>query len=66
MLSFIWCSANHHAPVRRDVEWDGRGYVGTCRHCGAAIYRHKHHDWRAKTEGWAERRSVESPTNQRR
>jgi hypothetical protein len=66
LFSPIWCVANHHDPVRREAEWDGRGYIGTCRHCGAAIYRHKHRDWRAQSEGWAERRDAEAPRIQRR
>lgn len=61
LLSFIWCQTNRHDPLRRDVKWDGRGYVGTCRHCGAPIYRHKHHDWRKRLEGWeAQRESARS------
>jgi hypothetical protein len=52
VFAFIWCQANQHVPHRRDVEWDGIGYVGTCRHCNTPIYRHKHRDWRRRIEGW--------------
>jgi len=56
VFTFIWCQNNHHHPLRREVEWDGRGYVGTCRHCNTPIYRHKHHDWRKRLEGWEAQR----------
>jgi len=41
---------DRHAPKRRDVEWDGLTYVGTCRHCGAPVERHGHHDWRKRKD----------------
>ncbi|PLK24106.1 hypothetical protein C0V72_05900 [Porphyrobacter sp. TH134] len=46
LLSFVGCWLNHHKPDRRKVEWDGRGYVGHCRHCGVAIERHSRRNWR--------------------
>jgi hypothetical protein len=58
VFSFFGCLTNQHDPTRRDVTWDGRGYIGTCRHCGAPIYRHKHHDWRKRTAEWEAHRSI--------
>jgi hypothetical protein len=45
-LSNVGCMIGRHQPLRRGVVWDGRVYVGECRHCGAPIIRHGHHDWR--------------------
>ncbi|MFN4241272.1 MAG: hypothetical protein ACK4E5_11605 [Erythrobacter cryptus] len=49
-LSFVGCAINRHRPVRRAVEWDGRAYIGRCRHCGAPIARHGRRDWRRRPE----------------
>ena len=46
VFSFVGCFANSHAPLRRDVSWDGRSFVGHCRHCGAPILRISHRNWR--------------------
>jgi hypothetical protein len=54
VLSAIACLLNQHDPVRRDVTWNGRTYVGQCRHCGTPIERHGRRNWRkrkATTEG---------------
>jgi len=56
VFSFIWCQTNNHDPHRRDVEWNGMGYVGTCRHCETPIYRHKRRDWRKRGHGWESQR----------
>ena len=47
-ISFVGCLIGRHQPLRRDVAWDGRAYVGTCRHCAATIIRHGHNDWRKR------------------
>ena len=47
-LSRIACLLNQHQPVRRDVIWDGRNYVGACRHCGLPIERLGHRRWRRR------------------
>ncbi len=39
VLSSLACLVDHHEPLRRKVEWDGRHYVGQCRNCDAAITR---------------------------
>jgi hypothetical protein len=48
VFSMIGCLFNRHKPLRRDVEWDGRAYVGTCRNCGAPIQRHGKRKWRKR------------------
>jgi hypothetical protein len=48
VFSIFGCLFGRHQPVRRDAVWDGRTYVGTCRHCGKAIERHGRHDWRKR------------------
>lgn len=48
VFSPIGCFLNRHQPRRRDVEWDGRTYIGQCRHCGALIERHGRRDWRKR------------------
>jgi hypothetical protein len=48
VFAFAGCLFNHHDPLRRDVEWDGRTYVGHCRHCGAPIERHGRRNWRRR------------------
>jgi len=37
-----------HEPKRRAVEWDGRSYIGNCRHCGAEIERVAHRNWKER------------------
>jgi hypothetical protein len=50
VFAFIGCRLNRHKPLRRDVTWDGRAYIGQCRHCGAPIERRGHRKWhRRKT-----------------
>ena len=49
-LSKINCMLGRHEPQRRDVRWDGRTYVGHCKHCGAPIERIRHRRWRERTE----------------
>jgi hypothetical protein len=39
------CWFNRHHPDRDDVAWDGYNYVGTCRHCTAAIRRREKRRW---------------------
>jgi hypothetical protein len=39
------CWFNRHSPVRRTAQWNGKTYVGVCRHCGASIRRRAHRDW---------------------
>jgi hypothetical protein len=46
----IGCLFNRHDPVRRDVTWDGRHYVGRCRHCGVPIVRYKRRTWHKREE----------------
>ena len=46
VFSFIGCLLNQHQPLRRDVVWDGRAFVGQCRRCGAPIHRHGRRNWR--------------------
>jgi hypothetical protein len=42
------CKLNQHQPVRRDVTWNGRAYVGVCRHCDAPIERIGRRRWRRR------------------
>jgi hypothetical protein len=51
---------NHHKPKRREVAWDGRTYVGQCRHCGIAIERQRRGIW-CKREDEAHKQS-DAPT----
>jgi hypothetical protein len=60
VLSAISCLLNHHEPVRRDVTWSGRAYVGECCHCGAAIERHGRRNWR-KRKPTAEQTDAPTP-----
>jgi len=46
--SSLACSLGRHEPMRRGVEWDGRHYVGECKHCGKAIERVAHRHWRER------------------
>jgi hypothetical protein len=39
------CWFNRHEPDREAVVWDGYHYVGTCRHCTAAIRRRVKKRW---------------------
>ena len=43
------CLLNQHKPIRRDVTWDGRTYVGLCKGCGAPIHRIGRQRWRKGT-----------------
>ncbi len=45
-LSIPLCLFNRHRPKHGSVTWDGRGYVGTCRHCGGNIIRQRRRLWR--------------------
>jgi hypothetical protein len=47
-ISLIGCAVDRHRPIRRKVAWDGKHYVGHCRHCGAEIIRVAHHKWRKR------------------
>ena len=47
LLSPVTCLIGRHAPKRREVEWDGRNYVGKCKHCSKPIERVSHRNWRA-------------------
>ncbi|QFT76630.1 hypothetical protein [Erythrobacter sp. THAF29] len=47
ILSLANCLIGHHKPIRSNVHWKGKRLVGECRHCGAAIHRVDHGDWRA-------------------
>jgi hypothetical protein len=49
-MSFIGCAMDKHQPLRRDVKWDGKHYVGHCRHCHDPIVRIAHHKWRKREE----------------
>lgn len=42
----VSCMFNRHEPDRANVVSDGFGYSGTCVHCGAAIRRKSHRQWR--------------------
>jgi hypothetical protein len=39
------CLLNRHQVDRSRVRWDGRSFVGTCRHCGARVRRKEHKLW---------------------
>lgn len=47
-LSPIACMMGRHDPKRREVEWDGRNFVGKCRHCDKPIERVTHRNWRER------------------
>jgi hypothetical protein len=49
-ISFFGCAMDRHAPLRREVSWDGRHYVGHCRYCQEPILRIAHHKWRKHAE----------------
>jgi hypothetical protein len=42
------CLLNQHQPLRRDVVWNGRAYVGVCRRCEAPIERRGRRRWRKR------------------
>lgn len=42
------CRLDSHRPVRREVQWNGESYVGTCISCEAPIYRRAHGVWRRR------------------
>ncbi|WP_162627589.1 hypothetical protein [Erythrobacter sp. KY5] len=46
VIASINCLRGSHEPLRRDVEWNGKCYVGACRHCGKPIERKSHRKWR--------------------
>jgi hypothetical protein len=48
LFSFLGCMINRHSPLRREVEWNGRAYVGACRYCGTPIERHGRRNWRKR------------------
>jgi len=50
VFSFFGCRIDRHQPARREVTWDGRHYVGTCRHCGEPIQRRGHRNWRKRDD----------------
>ncbi len=50
IVSSIACLLNWHKPVRREVVWNGRVYVGECRHCGAPIQRLGRRVWRRRRD----------------
>jgi hypothetical protein len=43
------CLLNQHQPVRRNVTWDGRSYVGVCRQCETPIERRGRRRWRKRS-----------------
>jgi len=61
-FSFIACLLNQHAPVRRDVTWNGRAYIGHCRHCGAAIKRSARRSWRKRKNLSGEQYDIPTPS----
>jgi len=48
-LSPITCLLGRHDPLRRYVKWNGRAYVGECRHCRTPIERIAPKQWREST-----------------
>lgn len=62
VFSFIGCLLNHHDPVRRDVIWSGRAYIGTCRNCDAPIQRHGRRNWRKRNTSASGQRGAPTPT----
>ena len=53
LMSPIACMMGRHEPERRKVEWNGREYVGNCKHCGKEIERVSHKNWRERPAGAA-------------
>ncbi|WDA42557.1 hypothetical protein [Erythrobacter sp. BLCC-B19] len=62
LLSSIACGLNQHQPLRRDVTWNGRAYVGNCRHCGVPIERHGHRNWRKRGSAADGQHGAPTPT----
>ncbi|NCP14475.1 MAG: hypothetical protein GW858_09970 [Sphingomonadales bacterium] len=62
IFSIIGCALNLHQPNRRDVKWDGRAYVGRCRHCDAPIERLSRRKWRKRDAAPRERRGENGET----
>jgi len=62
VISFVGCLLNHHEPLRRNVTWSGRAYIGECRHCGAPIKRHGRRNWRKRLTADDEQRGEPTPT----
>ena len=50
IMSPIACLLNWHEPVRREVVWNGRAYVGECRHCNTPIQRLGRRVWRRRRD----------------
>jgi hypothetical protein len=48
IFSPVSCLAGRHKPLRRNVEWDGRNYIGKCRYCDKEIERVAHRNWRSR------------------
>ena len=48
VMSSFACLLNQHRPIRRDVIWDGRTYIGVCRYCDAPIERLARRRWRRR------------------
>ncbi|WP_073973848.1 hypothetical protein [Erythrobacter donghaensis] len=46
----IACLLNQHQPMRREVTWNGRHYIGVCRHCDAPIQRLGRRRWRKRKD----------------
>lgn len=45
-LGLPLCLFNRHSPVKGHAKWDGKYYVGKCRHCDAAIFRKDKGVWK--------------------
>jgi len=62
VFSSIGCLLNQHDPVRREVTWNGRTYVGICRHCNAAIQRNGRRNWRKRKNAAGEQHDIPTPS----
>lgn len=60
VFSSIGCLINYHKPLRREVMWNGRAYIGHCRHCGALIERRGRRTWRKRDQS-SERSDAPTP-----
>ena len=40
------CLFNRHEPDRHIAQWDGYNFVSECVHCGEAIRREAHRNWK--------------------
>jgi hypothetical protein len=49
-MQFFGCIIGWHQPLRRDVLWDGRSYIGQCSQCGAPLRRHGRRNWRKRKD----------------